>query len=279
MVLHGRPCGRVGRCRIFFDPLELTLQGVFLLRANRSLSIGLPVPSSVWLVTARFTSSPQLGALTENSLLDRARAVAGQTLGQLAWRFGMQSHAEPRRTKGFAGQLLERALGAQASSQAGPDFAGLGIELKTLPLSRSGRPSESTFVATLNSAEPGALRWVTSPVRAKLARVLWMPIDGDPVIPWERRRIGAPILWSPSGAEEATLRDDFELISELVSEGFRDRVSARLGRVLQLRPKGRDGRDLRWSLDDEGAPVRVAGRAFYLRARFTATIVRGALAP
>jgi DNA mismatch repair protein MutH len=221
---------------------------------------------------AWFEPPPQ----SEAELLDRARRLGGQTLGRLAERARSTFGLHGRHTKGIAGQLVERELGSQAGSAAAPDFAALGIELKTIPLGPRGRPCESTFVATLSSAEPGALHWATSPVRAKLKRVLWIPVEGASAIPWADRRLGAPILWSPTPAQEAELRDDFELLAELVAEGFREQVSARLGRVLQLRPKGRDGRDLRWTVDRDGAPAREPGRAFYLRTAFTATILSGA---
>ncbi len=53
--------------------------------------------------------------------------------------------AEPQRRKGWAGQLLNLALGADAGQQSLPDFTKLGIELKTLSFIGHGKPLESTF--------------------------------------------------------------------------------------------------------------------------------------
>jgi DNA mismatch repair protein MutH len=218
--------------------------------------------------------SPSL-PLDEAELLRRAGALAGRTLGELAAIQGRSIPADPLRAKGIVGQLIERELGLAPSSQSGPDFGALGIELKTLPLNGRGHPRESTFVTTLDLEDPAAFRWDTSPVRAKLARVLWVPVEADLAIPLSRRRVRSPLLWSPTLSQAASLRDDFELLTELLAEGFGDRVSARVGRWLQLRPKGRNRAHLRWALDPEGARVRAPGRAFYLRARFTALLLAG----
>lgn len=208
----------------------------------------------------------------EHELLVRARSLAGRPLSTLAPLVGLEVPADLRRDKGFVGRLVERCLGV-SGNEDGPDFAALGIELKTLPI-RNGRPVESTFVATLDPSEPQALRWATSPVRLKLARVLWVPVDGARDGPLAERRIGVAALWSPSAEEEAVLRTDFETIVELICEGFADQVTAHTGEALQLRPKGANSRSLRWTLGDDGEPVRTAPRAFYLRRTFTERLVR-----
>jgi DNA mismatch repair protein MutH len=99
-----------------------------------------------------------------------------------------------------------------------------------------------------------------------VARVAWLPVQASPQLGLDRRRCGSALLWSPSPGDEATLRDDYQDIVELLSEG--QRVTARTGAALQLRPKGRDARHLRRALDEEGAPARAAPRAFYLRRSF-----------
>lgn len=212
--------------------------------------------------------------LSEGALLAACGRIAGATLGELGRALGVAVPAEPRRAKGFAGQLVERALGAAAGSRAVPDFEGLGIELKTLPVSLAGKPRESTFVSTLDLSDPATHRWGRSAVRHKLMRVLWVPIEADDAIPIASRRVGTGRLWSPSLAEEAGLREDFEQLVELIAEGFADQVTGRTGKWLQLRPKGRDSSHLRWALDDEGGWVKAQGKAFYLRASFTHELVR-----
>ncbi len=167
--------------------------------------------------------------------------------------------------------LLEKALGATGASRAEPDFPALGIELKSIPVDENGRPLESCFVASLDLSAVD-LRWETSAVRKKLARVAWVAVQGSAGIPLAQRRCGAALFWSPSAAEEEALRGDYQDIVELLQDGVR--VTARTGTVLQLRPKGRDARDLRWSIDEEGLEARTAPRAFYLRRSFTEALLK-----
>ena len=208
----------------------------------------------------------------EEELRGRLERLRGRTLSDLAAALGATVPTELRRSKGFAGQLLEKALGAAAASSKGPDFPHLGIELKSVPVDASGRPLQSTFVASL---ELGSFdrRWESSGVRKKLQRVAWVSIEAAPRTPLGDRRLIEARLWSPSAAEEAALRDDYEEIVELIDEGFGAQVTGHLGASLQLRPKGRNAADLRWALDEEGAPSRTAPRAFYLRPAFTAGLL------
>ena len=57
-------------------------------------------------------------------------------------------------SKGWVGQLIETMLGTDAANRSEPDFVKLGIELKTIPIDRKGRPKETrSYVLRLS------LRW------------------------------------------------------------------------------------------------------------------------
>ncbi|MFT5521994.1 MAG: DNA mismatch repair protein MutH, partial [Enterobacterales bacterium] len=79
-------------------------------------------------------------------LLQRVQTIAGMNLASLAQSLNIQVPEDLRREKGWVGQLLEKVLGATAGNKPEPDFVGLGIELKTLPIDARGFPSESTYV-------------------------------------------------------------------------------------------------------------------------------------
>ncbi|MBS2032757.1 MAG: DNA mismatch repair endonuclease MutH [Deltaproteobacteria bacterium] len=223
-----------------------------------------------------FTGEPA----DEVALLRRARAFSGRRLGDIAAMLGVAVPRDTTSGKGWAGQLVERALGATAGSRPEADFAALGVELKTIPVDAAGRPRESTFVTTLELGLPDERRFLTSRLRKKLARVLWVPVEAAPAAPLPERRLGWAHLWSPSDAEEAVLREDFELLVELCESGLGHRATAHVGKALQLRPKGANSRALGWTVDADGEPIRAAPRAFYLRASFTRQLLAGAwLAP
>lgn len=181
----------------------------------------------------------------------------------------MPTPADLRRDKGWIGQLLEHVLGATAASRAEPDFAHLGVELKTLPVLPDGRPRESTFVCTApldGRLEPD---WASSWVRRKLQAVLWIPILTPPHTPPGDRRVGSPFLWRPNPEEDALLAQDWTSITDHIALGHLDQLHAGHGVALQLRPKAADRRQTTWTRDEHGEPVRDNPRGFYLRPTFT----------
>jgi DNA mismatch repair protein MutH len=201
----------------------------------------------------------------EIELLSRALALRGRPVGTAGLRH-----------KGRVGELVERALGATGGSAATWDFPDLRVELKTIPVdARTGRPRESTFVCAVSLADADRAEWATSWARSKLSRVLWVPVivdaDGASVI-------GEARLWSPTLEQDRVLAGDFEEIMGRVGVGDVEGVTARLGRWLQLRPKAAHGRVRTLVPAADGHTVATVPRGFYLRALFTAAILRDPLA-
>lgn len=211
---------------------------------------------------------------SEDELLNRARQLAGLTLANLAVKFNQAIPLDSRHAKGWIGQLIETTLGATASSLAEPDFQLIGIELKTLPLTASGRPKESTYVCTVPLTNLHEQEWSTSWLKRKLQRVLWLPIEADKKIPLASRHIGNAILWSPDEAEATQLQQDWEELMELVCLGRLDQITSHMGRYLQIRPKGANAKSLTTTLDEEGNTIQTLPRGFYLRPEFTQRIIQ-----
>jgi len=210
----------------------------------------------------------------------RAAELGGMTLAQLAARVAVPVPASQIRHKGWTGELLERALGAHSGSRPEPDFAHLGVELKTLPVNARGRPRESTYICVA-ALDGRAQSWEASLVRQKLACVLWVPVEAGPSLPLGERRVGTPFLWRPTAEDERQLRSDWEEIMEAVAIGRLDQISARQGRWLQLRPKAANARAQTPGFTDDGSPGATLPRGFYLRSLFTAQLLarRGGAQP
>jgi DNA mismatch repair protein MutH len=210
----------------------------------------------------------------EAELISRVDDLAGRTLREVASAARLRVPAGPgAATKGWPGQLLEAALGATAGGRAAPDFPGLGVELKTVPVDAAGRPRESTFVCVAPLDVVALGDWEGSWVRRKLSRVLWVPlVVADPL---PDTLVGGARLWSPSPAEAALLRADFDELRALLAEGALARLDARVGAALQLRPKAADATPAAWATDEDGERVRTVARGFYLRPSFTAAILAG----
>ncbi len=213
------------------------------------------------------------------ALMAHARALVGVDLAELADQMGLPvplHAAGPERTKGWSGQIIERELGVETKGTSGPDFANLGIELKTVPVDEAGKPHESTAVCQIDPVAIAGESWETSTARKKLARVLFVAL----LVPAEarsvgERRVSAVRLWSPSPEQERTLRADFDLfVREYFRRGRSDAITGHLGVALQVRPKGKDAADRRDGYDETGAATRVGKCGFYLRPAFVAAILR-----
>lgn len=211
---------------------------------------------------------------SEEELLNRARKLAGLTLEELAKNFKQPLPKDILHAKGWTGQLLETSLGATASSKAEPDFQLINVELKTLPLTSTGKPKESTYVCTVPLTNLHEQEWTTCWLKRKLHRVLWLPLEADKRIPLASRHIGNAILWSPSKAEATQLQQDWEELMELVCLGKLDQITSHMGHYLQIRPKGANAKSLTTTLDEEGNTIQTLPRGFYLRPEFTQQIIQ-----
>jgi DNA mismatch repair protein MutH len=210
----------------------------------------------------------------EAELVERAAALAGLSLAELALRMNAPVPPDLRRAKGFVGSLVERALGASAGSRALPDFPELGIELKTLPVDRAGAPVESTFVCTIPLTEIGQVEWADSRVRRKLSQVLWVPVEGERQIPVGERRIGQALLYRLTEEDESVLRADWEELAGVIGRGHVEALTGHLGRFLQIRPKAAHSRARRVGFDADGAPFAALPKGFYLRPSFTRALLQ-----
>jgi DNA mismatch repair protein MutH len=221
-----------------------------------------------------------------DALLAHARALVGVELSELADALGLPVPVGRVHTKGWSGQVLEHELGVAPGGARGPDFAALGVELKTVPVRAHGpagdatvdpplEPIESTAICQIDPVAIAGESWESSYVRQKLACVLFVAL-GVPAGACSvgERRVAAVRLWVPDADEARALRDDFELfVRGYYRQGRAAEITGHLGAVLQVRPKGRDAADLRDAYDREGRLTRVGKHGFYLRPRFVAQIL------
>lgn len=211
---------------------------------------------------------------SEAELLANANWLAGFRLGEIAEMLQIPVPKDLKRDKGWVGQLIETALGANAGSKAEQDFVHLGIELKTIPINAQGEPLETTFVSLAPLIQNNGITWQSSHVRHKLQKVLWIPVEGSRDIPLAERHIGQPILWQLSSEQEQQLQQDWEELMELIVLGQLHKINATLGEVLQLRPKGRNSKALANAINEQGQLIQSLPLGFYLRKQFTRQILQ-----
>ena len=209
------------------------------------------------------------------ALLRHARALVGTSLAEIADGLGMPVPIGAVTTKGWSGQIIERELGA-GSTVHGPDFAELGIELKTVPVRADLFPLESTAVCHIDPVAIAGESWMTSYARKKLSQVLFVALEiSQGTTSVGERQVSAVKLWSPTPAEEDLLRADFELfVRDYFRRGRAAEITGHLGQVLQVRPKARSSSERRAAFGPDGKSTSIGRSGFYLRPAFVCGILR-----
>jgi len=210
---------------------------------------------------------------SQSELMQRAASIAGYSLGEIARNIELAIPLDLKKEKGWVGKLLELYLGANSGSKAERDFSHLGIELKTIPINRLGLPLETTFVSVAPLTANHGITWESSHVKYKLSKVLWIPVEGDRTLPLASRRVGLPILWQPSKQEELQLKHDWQELMDMIVLGQIEKITARQGEYLQIRPKAANGKALTEAFNENGESIMTRPRGFYLKKQFTTQIL------
>jgi DNA mismatch repair protein MutH len=207
-----------------------------------------------------------------SELQQRCQALAGLSIYQIAEKLGLKIPENLLHAKGWVGQLIEVYLGASASSKAMPDFPGLNIELKTIPIDSKNKPLESTYVCTVQ-ANNSALAWRDSWVYNKLKHVLWVPILSTADLAITNRIITKPFFWQMDQEIEDILRTDWEELMDMLVLGYGKDLSAKYGTYLHIRPKAASSQVLIDYTDADGTATKIVPKGFYLRSSFTRLIL------
>ena len=178
--------------------------------------------------------SDRIRTSTLEALLAHARALVGVELGELADALGLPVPFGRVRTKGWSGPGDRAGAGrGRVGGTRGPDFAALGVELKTVPGQRSDLvPLESTAVCQIDPIAIAGESWETSYVREKLARVLFVALE-VPRAPARSASAGWPpcVSGRPTPTRARVLRDGLRAV--------RARLLPRRARRRHHRPPGR----------------------------------------
>jgi DNA mismatch repair endonuclease MutH len=207
------------------------------------------------------------GQQFEFAVLQRLESLRGKTIAKLAGRLDVPIS----RAKSGIALLVRRALGVQNDRARIREFEQFGIEIKTAPVSPAGKPFESMSFPRFDHMEIGEDEWFDSDLRARLERLLIVPVirdsrDQDKA----EHRIGRAFFWSPSADELDAIQIEWELFRDAIKAGRADRLpSARETKFIHVRPKGRDGRDT------EPAPGGhvVVKKCFWLNASYVEQII------
>jgi len=213
---------------------------------------------------------------TEEEVLRRGRLLAGRRLGELtsmAFKEG-----EAKRRKGEVGLLVELFFGIPPNSLAAADFPAAGIELKAVPLVRTGKGLRSKERTVISMIDYGALpleTWTTAHVRRKL-RILFVFYEYILGASTRDFPIRSVVLWEPHGLVLDLVKQDWYAVKVKVTEGRAHELSESDGRLMGPCTKGVD------STRRVRQPVTVftelaKPRAFALKPALTLSIFREAV--
>jgi DNA mismatch repair endonuclease MutH len=212
---------------------------------------------------------------SEQEILAKAAELEGRLLGSIPGaRFTAATGGTGRAE---AGHAIETHFGIPKNPSPLPDFPGAGIELKAVPLRRTGRGlgvKERTFISLIDYLTLIDETWATASVRKKLKIlfVFFEHIDEQPKSTFPIRKF---LLWEPDARTDALLQADWDRIFAKVRQGRADELSESDGAIMGPCTKGATGLSRR--PQPFGDPARP--RAWALKPSFTLQLFRAITAP
>jgi len=125
--------------------------------------------------------------------------------------------------KGIVGQVLESTTGRPPNSNPNPDIGELGVELKVLPVRRSGyefKPKERSKIKSINYNEIVDEAWISSAVRVKIKLILFLVYEqptGYSYRDWKGFVFKNALLFNLESENESVIENDWRKIKEVVA--------------------------------------------------------------
>ena len=208
---------------------------------------------------------------TEDEIWEKAIELRGKRLGDIP---GATFEALTGGTgRGEAGHAIEAFFGIPQNSLSMPDFPGAGIELKAIPLRRSGPRfgvKERTVISLIDYTKLMDQTWETASVRRKLKIlfVFFEHLDGRPKDEFPIRQVH---LWEPDGRTDELLQADWQRVFVKVRQGRADELSESDGTIMGPCTKAADSTSRRRQpFSDRPAKPR----AWALKPSFTLSLYR-----
>ncbi len=232
------------------------------------MSMTLQDPNAPIRQDLRYSADPR-------AILEHAARLRGRTLDEILEKLGDPSltrRFREGRGKSGAGLIVEACFGIPENPTSEPDFPKCGIELKTLPLIKTGpghRVKERTSISMIDYFELVRESWATASVRRKLSSILFVFVVMNREAPG-RSYVLDFRLWSPGETDQALFQIDWTWTHDRVADGLAHQLSEADEWALAASRKGAGrGKDLvRQPYGDELAQRR----AFTLKPSFTSWV-------
>lgn len=207
-------------------------------------------------------------------LQERLDSIVGYSVADFSQALDLPMPESSTKAKGYVGELIELLLGANAQNLPVPDFTHLNIELKSMPVDENFEPLESTFLCHAPLTEIRGLTFEKSPLLHKVRSMLFVFVLAPRRLALPHRRILDYYLFQPTDKELNQIKSDYDELMGLVTSGRSSEITARMGTIVQMRPKCADGKQLIEVIDEDGKTSFTRPRGFYMRRSFSRQICR-----
>jgi DNA mismatch repair protein MutH len=172
-------------------------------------------------------------------------------------------------TKGSVGRYVETFFGIEANSEAGPDLPEAGIELKSVPMQRSGRgpytAKERTFVTAIDYSTIVDQAFEGSPLDLKTRHTLYVFYEWQRDAPIAAFKVLGVLLHERDELDELMLRELHTHVQQAVSAGRAHEISEGDTWGVGAATKDAGGK---WAVQPFG-PERARRRAFAYKPAYT----------
>lgn len=211
---------------------------------------------------------------SEEEILARARQLIGKKVSDLNKL--VSDVRVDNNEKGQVGNIIQYyGFGLPPNSLAEPDFTGERIELKIIPLTRSGkgqlRVKERTKVCSINYQSLVKETWEISHAHSKLNKILFVVVEHDYNHKIESKIIDAFMFRAAEVADYTVIQQDWTRTQNTVQEGRAHEISERHSKILAASRAGSGGpTDL---VVQPYSTIKAPKRAFSLKPSYTNAII------
>ena len=90
---------------------------------------------------------------------------------------------------------------------------------------------------------------------------------------FEDRVIAGYFFFTPNEAQFNQIKSDYDELYEMIKTGHVESINARIGQIMQLRPKCANGKALTDCIGIDGEIIKTRPRGFYMRRSFTKELI------
>lgn len=191
----------------------------------------------------------------------RIRELIGTDIRGLADQLDVTVWKDGKLNKGWSGHTIERYLGLPLNSSRSPNLGSWELKVVSLKRNRSGKlqVKETMWITMIDPVEVAAKEFEDSHLFVKLRRMLIVSriFESKEEAQSLLHGLASFTLDDPDVYE--AVKSDYDLVRRTINEHGFERLTGRMGRLIQPRTKGRG----------HGS----TSRAFYARRQFVAELV------